>query len=79
MYGRNTAAYTVMYCIVSVRSLVFVQCTRIRLWYQWPHFRAVIILATLRIVYIPPLEVLPKLQELKSLNSLNAKTISEVK
>ena len=50
-YGRNTAVYTVMYCIVSVRSLVFVQCTRIRWWYQWPHFTAVftavILLATL--------------------------------
>jgi hypothetical protein len=50
-YGRNTAVYTVMYCIVSVRSLVFVQCTRIRWRYQWPHFTAVftavILLATL--------------------------------
>src|ERR1700709_220140 len=40
-----------MYCIVSVRSLGFVQCTRIRWWYQWPHFTAVftalILLATL--------------------------------
>lgn len=39
-----------MRCIVSVRSFVFVQCTRIRWWYQWPHFtavfRAAILLAT---------------------------------
>jgi hypothetical protein len=50
-YGRSTAVYTVMYYIVSVQSLVFVQCTRIRWWYQWPHFMAVftavILLATL--------------------------------